>query len=198
MVSICKTLLTLLILFPLSLSSDSVRPPIPPVRQVLVEDGFHNHRPRNHTHSVFDGFRNLRAETSMYFFMTLIAMDSLFPTHTVFIFICFTGWLEEGESATSSTNHNKRRTLEELFRPPLDLMFRGPMDQVQLIYNLFNIEYILEFPGYSPNSKLFCIPTHRFQHLKITSKLETKPLNIIFYHLSTVETCTTNLTVYHI
>lgn len=101
---------------------DSVRPPIPPVRQVLVEDGFHNHRPRNHTHSVFDGFRNLRAETR---------------------------WLEEGESATSSTNHNKRRTLEELFRPPLDLMFRGPMDQARdfasqsnkwLMVNLQNVQ----------------------------------------------------------
>ncbi|XP_053204042.1 uncharacterized protein LOC128388639 [Panonychus citri] len=101
---------------------DSVRPPIPPVRQVLVEDGFHNHRPRNHTHSVFDGFRNLRAETR---------------------------WLEEGESATSSANLNKRRTLEELFRPPLDLMFRGPMDQARdfasssnkwLMVNLQNVQ----------------------------------------------------------
>ncbi|XP_074601414.1 UBX domain-containing protein 7-like isoform X2 [Brevipalpus obovatus] len=103
-------------------SSQDVRPPIPPVRQVLVEDGFVSHRPRNSPHSVFDAFRNFRAEAR---------------------------WLEQGESSTENSNFSKRRTLEELFRPPLDLLFRGTMDNAReyaaqnnkwLMVNLQNVQ----------------------------------------------------------
>ena len=46
---------------------DDVRPPIPPVRQVLVEDypsvSYANHHPRR-TNSIFDNFRDFEAESS--------------------------------------------------------------------------------------------------------------------------------------
>jgi len=46
-------------------SGQEVRPPIPPVRQVLVEDGYSgNFRTRSTSQSVFDAFRNFQEEAS--------------------------------------------------------------------------------------------------------------------------------------
>lgn len=72
-------------------ASDEVRAPIPPVRQVLVEEPFPE-RPR--IPLIRDGFRDFQQEAR---------------------------WREQGQEA-------KIRTLEDLFRPPLDLMFTGSMD----------------------------------------------------------------------
>ncbi|RWS25434.1 UBX domain-containing protein 7-like protein [Leptotrombidium deliense] len=86
-------------------SHGEVRAPIPPVRQVLVEDGYnHSFRVRQNPASVFDAFRDFEAEAR---------------------------WQEElhrDAEAGQSGSYIKRRTLEDLFRPPLDLLFRGSME----------------------------------------------------------------------
>lgn len=71
--------------------SDEVRAPIPPVRQVLVEESYSE---RSRIPLIRDGFRDFQQEAR---------------------------WREQGQEA-------KIRTLEDLFRPPLDLIFTGPMD----------------------------------------------------------------------
>ncbi|OTF73706.1 UBX domain-containing protein 7-like protein [Euroglyphus maynei] len=80
-----------------------VRPPIPPVRQVLVED-----YPRNlYASSGFDGFRNFQEESR---------------------------WQEQqlnDEPEQSSADSSRRRTFDDLFRPPLDLIYRGSFDMAK-------------------------------------------------------------------
>jgi len=90
--------------------SDFVRAPIPPVRQILVDDNFISPvmipRARN---AVFDNFRDFQQEAR---------------------------WQEElqgassnGESSMEQSTFNKKQTLEGLFRPPLDMMFKGTFEQ---------------------------------------------------------------------
>lgn len=85
---------------PASFNTDDVRPPIPPVREVLVESsysyGFHG--PRRASNSVFDGFRDFQAEMRIQ---------------------------EENLRHSDDLLYKKRKTLEDLFRPPLDLIHRG-------------------------------------------------------------------------
>ncbi|CAG0890408.1 unnamed protein product [Cyprideis torosa] len=106
--------------------SPEVRAPIPQRREVLVEtpDYFENYamaarqsrrRIRPNVHSVFDGFRDFQAEARIQ-----------------------TEMMERGESSsgngTGSSIANYRRkinTLEDLFRPPIDLMFRGTFQQAR-------------------------------------------------------------------
>lgn len=100
--------------------SDNVRPPIPPIRQVLVPNsGFSSesdlpprrlYTGRRGAHSsghnqVFDAFRDFQAEAQ------------------------WQEMIQEGENSDQSTSNNshKSRTLQELFRPPLDLIFRGSL-----------------------------------------------------------------------
>ncbi|KAI1286016.1 UBX domain-containing protein 7 [Halotydeus destructor] len=92
---------------------DNVRAPIPPKRQILVEGPpYQSYQPyptRNYTptRSVFDQLRNFEAEAQ---------------------------WREQlmdDESELSIAAAAKRRTLEELFRPPLDLIFTGSMDSAK-------------------------------------------------------------------
>lgn len=70
--------------------TDEVRAPIPPVRQVLVEEPYPE---RSRLPMIRDTFRDFQQEAR---------------------------WREQGQEA-------KIRTLEDLFRPPLDLIFSGSM-----------------------------------------------------------------------
>lgn len=96
---------------------DYVRPPIPPVRQILNPGGYsgtarrYTGRADASTSNVRDAFSDFRAEAE---------------------------WqemaLNHNEASTSDiagsadpSHANERRTLHELFRPPLDLMFRGSL-----------------------------------------------------------------------
>lgn len=95
---------------------DEIRPPIRPIRQVLVQHPaeFVSDMPQRRYNTrtggmsdIYDAFRDFQAEAQ---------------------------WQEmaqqEGEASASTdsvaSNANKRRTLQELFRPPLEIMFRGP------------------------------------------------------------------------
>ncbi|CAG0879137.1 unnamed protein product [Darwinula stevensoni] len=90
-----------------STSSDDVRPPIPPTREVLVDTPVYDYssfkkgkrlsRSRQPL-TVFDGFRDFQAESKR---------------------------IEEMMSEDASVSSSKQKTLEDLFRPPLDLIFRG-------------------------------------------------------------------------
>lgn len=85
---------------------DDVRPPIPQSRGILVEEDLtfqYGLRSRKRRpHSVFDGFRDFQAEARL-----------------------------QELSAEDSESLKKRRTLEDLFRPPLDLMYRGNFDSAR-------------------------------------------------------------------
>lgn len=84
--------------------SDTVRPPIPPIRQQLVQNPVDlqpsSHRTR--VSQVYDPFRDFQAEAQ---------------------------WVEhmnnQREGETSGTESNQKRTLQDLFRPPIDIVFRG-------------------------------------------------------------------------
>lgn len=120
---------------------DSVRPPIPPVRQVLVQQPAempqrrYNHRTgTSSTSGVYDAFRDFQAEAQ------------------------WQEMVQEGESSattsepTQASNASSKTTLQELFRPPLELMFRGSFvsareaGQTQNRWLLVNIQNGKEFP----------------------------------------------------
>ncbi|CAG2104107.1 unnamed protein product [Medioppia subpectinata] len=97
-----------------SLQEDNIRPPIPPVRQVLVDDypGSSYGGPtlrRPNSNSVFDAFRDFEQEARWH--------EQQMET--------------DANNPSNSSTDNKRRTLEDLFRPPLDLMFRGTLDMAK-------------------------------------------------------------------
>jgi len=86
---------------------DEVRAPIPQKQEVMVGPGFEGYMMNNRVNktlqqrrvrSVFDGFRDFQAETRN-----------------------LEDRLEQGLPVSKS----KKKTLEELFKPPLDLMFQG-------------------------------------------------------------------------
>ena len=86
---------------------DEVRAPIPRKQEVMVGPGFEGYMMNNRVNktlqqrrvrSVFDGFRDFQAETRN-----------------------LEDRLEQGLPVSKS----KKKTLEELFKPPLDLMFQG-------------------------------------------------------------------------
>lgn len=122
-------------------NSNEVRPPIPPRRQVLVEE-----YPRNLYHnSAYDGFRNFEQESR---------------------------WqeqqLEDSEqSSLSSNNENRRRTFDDLFRPPLDLIFRGTFEMAKFEgqrknkWILVNVQNQLEFACQVLNRDVWSNPTVR-------------------------------------
>ncbi|EEC13385.1 UBX domain-containing protein, putative, partial [Ixodes scapularis] len=108
-------------------TDDDVRPPIPPVREVLVEGSFPYgyHVPRRATYSVFDGFRDFQAEMRL-------QEDKML----------------HGEESPS---YKKRKTLEDLFRPPLDLMHRGSFESAREVgrtknrWLMVNVQNVQEF-----------------------------------------------------
>ena len=86
---------------------DEVRAPIPQRQEVMVGPGFEGYMMNNRVNktlqqrrvrSVFDGFRDFQAETRN-----------------------LEDRLEQGLPVSKS----KKKTLEELFKPPLDLMYQG-------------------------------------------------------------------------
>ncbi|ESO84306.1 hypothetical protein LOTGIDRAFT_132375 [Lottia gigantea] len=109
---------------------DDVRAPIPQKREVLVEEGpvLAYRGRRRPAASVFDGFRDFQAETRQQ--------------------------EENLNSASSSTQPNKaakQRTLEDLFRPPIDITFKGTFQKAREAgqnkkkWLLVNIQNVQEF-----------------------------------------------------
>jgi len=87
---------------------DYVRAPIPQKQEVLVQPGYEGYGfgfkgKRRIIKSVFDSFRNFEVETKL--------QESRL--------------LENNGYATPSTSGPSKRTLEDIFRPPIDLMFKG-------------------------------------------------------------------------
>ena len=86
---------------------DEVRAPIPQKQEVMVGPGFEGYQMNNRVNktlqqrrvrSVFDGFRDFQAETKS---------------------------LEDRLEQGLPVSRSKKKTLEELFKPPLDLMYQG-------------------------------------------------------------------------
>jgi len=86
---------------------DEVRAPIPQKQEVMVGQGYEGYMMNNRMNktmqqrrvrSVFDGFRDFEAETRN---------------------------MEDRLEAGLPVSRSKKRTLEELFKPPLDLMWQG-------------------------------------------------------------------------
>jgi len=86
---------------------DEVRAPIPQKQEVMVGQGYEGYMMNNRVNktlqqrrvrSVFDGFRDFEAETRN---------------------------MEDRLEAGLPVSRSKKRTLEELFKPPLDLMWQG-------------------------------------------------------------------------
>jgi len=110
-------------------SEDNVRAPIPPTSGILVEGVRYSFRgKRKAPKSVFDGFRNFKVETKR-------QEDEL--------------W--NASNAGNKNNNHKLKTLEDLFRPPLDLMFKGTFVsardacQSSSKWLLVNIQNVQEF-----------------------------------------------------
>jgi len=86
---------------------DDVRAPIPQKQEVMIGNGYEGYMMNNRINktmqqrrvrSVFDGFRDFEAETRN---------------------------MEDRLEAGLPVSKSKKRTLEELFKPPLDMMFQG-------------------------------------------------------------------------
>ncbi|XP_076370816.1 UBX domain-containing protein 7-like isoform X2 [Tachypleus tridentatus] len=110
-----------------SQSENSVRSPIPQTRGILVEDRFvYKFRPRRtHSLSVFDAFRDFQSESRIQ---------------------------EEQLTGNKDAQYSrKRKTLEDLFCPPLDLIHRGSFDSARDMgkhtnrWLMVNIQDIQEF-----------------------------------------------------
>eukprot|EP00092_Neocalanus_flemingeri_P015956 GFUD01017273.1.p1 GENE.GFUD01017273.1~~GFUD01017273.1.p1 ORF type:complete len:450 (-),score=171.83 GFUD01017273.1:167-1516(-) len=86
---------------------DDVRAPIPQKQEVMVQQGYEGYMMNNRVNktlsqrrvrTVFDGFRDFQAETKN---------------------------MEDRLEAGLPISKSKKRTLEELFKPPLDMMWQG-------------------------------------------------------------------------
>ncbi|XP_021940456.1 UBX domain-containing protein 7 isoform X2 [Zootermopsis nevadensis] len=106
-------------------SSSHVRDPIPPQQEVLVDTaGFQGNssRTKRAVHSVFDSFRDFQVETR-----------------------------RQEEMMTGSNVSPMKRSLEDLFRPPLDLMFHGTFQNARDAgvahqkWLMVNVQNVLEF-----------------------------------------------------
>ena len=127
--------------------SDDVRAPIPQKKEVLIQPGYEGYsitRQNNlirgsRVRSVFDGFRNFSNESSKFCTHLLLEFRPNFPL----IFLL------ESNGASSK---GKKRTLEELFKPPLDIMFKGDFQSARDAatstkkYLMVNIQDACEFP----------------------------------------------------
>lgn len=89
---------------------DDVRAPIPQKQETLVDAGYEGYEMNNRINrnrvsrvrSVFDGFRNFEEETRRRENEEVLLEETMPPAY----------------------NRSKKRTLEELFKPPLDIMFQ--------------------------------------------------------------------------
>ncbi|XP_076311270.1 UBX domain-containing protein 7-like isoform X1 [Tachypleus tridentatus] len=106
---------------------DGVRPPIPPTREILVKDGLsYGFRPRRPpSQSVFDAFRDFQSEAKIQEEQLIGTEDTLYS--------------------------RKRKTLEDLFRPPLDLIHRGSFESAREVgkssnrWLMVNVQDVQEF-----------------------------------------------------
>lgn len=119
-----------------------VRAPIPQKQEVLVESGYEGYGfgfkgKKRIVKSVFDSFRNFEVETSNIY--------ACFPCSNINICLLL---LELQESRLRETNGLAtpvagasmagKRTLEELFRPPIDMMFNGNLLNVSFFFFLIS------------------------------------------------------------
>uniref|UniRef100_F1L464 UBX domain-containing protein 7 n=2 Tax=Ascaris TaxID=6251 RepID=F1L464_ASCSU len=109
---------------------DEVRAPIAPIRGAIVEQTFRQQyetRSSRHGISIFDSFRDFREESE----------DHLAA-------------FQNGNSQ-GSTTHGGRRSLQVLFRPPLELIFRGEWESARAeaqrlgVWLMVNIQNVREF-----------------------------------------------------
>lgn len=108
--------------------TEVIRAPIPQSRAVLVEEDISLHYGlrgmKRRPHAVFDGFRDFQAEAELQ---------------------------ERSDLPVTSESSRKRRTLEDLFRPPLDIMHRGNFEsardygQMSNRWLLVNLQNVQEF-----------------------------------------------------
>ncbi|XP_055883206.1 UBX domain-containing protein 7-like [Biomphalaria glabrata] len=108
--------------------SDNVRAPIPQKTEVLIEDdpgvagAWRMRRPRRQVPSVFDGFRDFQAEAYDY------------------------------DESLRGKKPSKKRNLEDLFRPPIDITYKGTFQSArdagssQNKWLLVNVQNVQEFP----------------------------------------------------
>lgn len=107
--------------------SENVRAPIPKKREVLVDETYHNsygfRGRRRPARSVFDGFRDFRRETRV-----------------------------QEAMLSNNSNAQKLKTLEDLFRPPVDMMHKGSFESARETgqttgkWLMVNIQNVREFP----------------------------------------------------
>lgn len=121
---------------------DDVRAPIPQRTETLVEDGddkggWRLRRPKRFAHSVFDGFRDFKAET--YHF----------------------------EELARGKRTSKKRNLEDLFRPPVDITVKGTFQNAKDAgssdnkWLLVNVQNVQEFPCQVLNRDVWSSPDAR-------------------------------------
>ncbi|EDO32704.1 predicted protein, partial [Nematostella vectensis] len=103
--------------------NDEVRAPIPQTRGILVDQPYHSFGTRKKTSkSVFDAFRDFQAEAK-----------------------------QQEQQATGSATSKKQKTLQDLFRPPIDLLHKGTFEtgkaagQQQKKWILVNVQDVQEF-----------------------------------------------------
>ncbi|XP_032227967.1 UBX domain-containing protein 7 isoform X2 [Nematostella vectensis] len=106
-----------------SSDNDEVRAPIPQTRGILVDQPYHSFGTRKKTSkSVFDAFRDFQAEAK-----------------------------QQEQQATGSATSKKQKTLQDLFRPPIDLLHKGTFEtgkaagQQQKKWILVNVQDVQEF-----------------------------------------------------
>uniref|UniRef100_A0A0M3ISM2 UAS domain-containing protein n=1 Tax=Ascaris lumbricoides TaxID=6252 RepID=A0A0M3ISM2_ASCLU len=131
---------------------DEVRAPIAPIRGAIVEQTFRQQyetRSSRHGISIFDSFRDFREES-----------ETRSSRHGISIFDSFRDFREESEdhlaafqngNSQGSTTHGGRRSLQVLFRPPLELIFRGEWESARAeaqrlgVWLMVNIQNVREF-----------------------------------------------------
>lgn len=121
------------------LEDQEIRPPIPPVRQVLVQNPQRRYNNRSGAVSdVFDVFRDFQAEAQ---------------------------WQETENEQGSAAGRAGLRTIEDLFRPPLEVIFHGSFDSAREVgkhqykWLLVNIQNSKEFACQTLNRDLWSDPT---------------------------------------
>ena len=130
---------------------DDVRAPIPQREEVLIQPGYEgysinrtNKFRQSRVRTVFDGFRNFSNETSKFTEIQKIFRKNL-NFHEFF-------WFLFSESNGASSAKGKKRTLEELFKPPIDIMFKGDFQSARDAataskkWLMINVQDACEFP----------------------------------------------------
>ena len=115
-------------------SEDYVRAPIPQKQEVLVKSGYEGYGfgfkgKRRIIKSVFDSFRNFEVETSISIPVT-INLSFIWLYDIFYLELQESKFRETNGQLGAGTSTGNKRTLEELFRPPIDLMFNGNMQNV--------------------------------------------------------------------